>query len=100
MTLPFRRSTATVKPAFADDALQTASAITGGIVIIFFLRLLMLIEVPSWRAKLVSPVGADEERWETVLVVTGLRFRQYSALSGPSARTSRNRLRSSLVGRP
>lgn len=64
-----------MKPAFADGALQTASAITDGIVIIFFLTLLMLIEVPSWRAKLVSPVGADEERWETVLVVTGLRFR-------------------------
>lgn len=75
MTLPFRRSTATVKPAFADDALQTASAITGGIVIIFFLTLLMLIEVPSWRAKLVSLVGTDEQRWETALVVTGLRFR-------------------------
>lgn len=75
MTLPFRRSTATVKPAFADDALQTASAITGGIVIFFFLTLLMLIEVPSWRARLVSPVGADEERWETALAVTGLRFR-------------------------
>lgn len=63
--------------AFADDALQTASAITGGIVIIFFLTLLMLIEVPSWRAKLVSLVGTDEQRWETALAVTSLRFRQY-----------------------
>ena len=75
VTLPFRRSTATVKPAFADGALQTASAITGGIVIIFFLTLLTLIEVPSWRAKLVLLVRNGEERWETALVVTGLRFR-------------------------
>ena len=64
-----------MKPAFADGALQTASAITDGIVIIFFLTLLMLIEVPSWRAKLVLLVRNGEERWETALVVTGLRFR-------------------------
>ncbi len=73
----------------AGKALQSASSYffsafsmawntVAGLVLIFFLVLLMLIEGADWRAKLRTIVGPSSGReWEEAAIAIGQRFRRY-----------------------
>lgn len=48
-----------------------------GLVVVFFLVLLMLIEAPAWRTKLASLDGGGGSRWDEAVAMIGRRFRKY-----------------------
>lgn len=65
--------------AYAGGLLRNLVALVTGLVLVFFLVLLMLIEAPVWRAKLAC-LSRDPERrrsWDEAVAAIGQRFRQY-----------------------
>ena len=66
---------------FALGTLNSAWQIVSTIVLIFFFVLLMLIEAPSWRAKLGSAFGSSrKEAWLDSISAISQRFRLYLVL--------------------
>ncbi|MGF1549675.1 MAG: AI-2E family transporter [Sphingomonadaceae bacterium] len=63
---------------FALEALGTAAAVIGGIVLILFLILLMFTEADRWRRKLAAITGFRIERgWVAAADTIGERFRAF-----------------------
>lgn len=64
--------------SYLASALQMAGQALAGIVLIFFLVLLMLIEGADWRAKLAAGFGGREKgKWEDAAKAVGQQFRRY-----------------------
>lgn len=64
--------------SFATSVLKGATATAAGLVLVFFLVLLMLAEAPTWHAKLASLSGRGREReWQDAIEAIGQRFRRY-----------------------
>jgi AI-2 transport protein TqsA len=61
---------------YATAIVRSAGAILSGIVLIFFLTLLVLTEVDDWRAKTAAAFG-DGRRWAESAEAVGQRFRRY-----------------------
>ncbi len=62
----------------ASTILNSATTTLGGLVLIFFLTLLMLMEAPRWQAKLVSIIGDGSDRnWSSSLDIIAARLRRY-----------------------
>jgi AI-2 transport protein TqsA len=67
--------------AFALGTLNSAWQIVSTIILIFFFVLLMLIEAPTWRAKLGSAFGSSrKEAWLDSVSAVAQRFRLYLVL--------------------
>lgn len=62
--------------SYAATALNMASHTLASVVLILFLVLLMLIEAPSWRAKLAS-IDPENNKWERSASIVGSQFRRY-----------------------
>ena len=66
---------------FALGIVNSAWQTLANLVLIFFFVLLMLIETPTWRAKLRSAFGPDrEEAWLDSIAASAQRFRLYLIL--------------------
>jgi AI-2 transport protein TqsA len=67
--------------AFALGTLNSAWQIISTVILIFFFVLLMLIEAPTWRAKLGSAFGSSrKEEWLDSVSAIAQRFRLYLVL--------------------
>lgn len=63
---------------YADTILSSAATIALGLVLIFFFVLLMLLEAPTWRAKLSALTSGDDDLgWSAAVTAIGQRFRWY-----------------------
>jgi AI-2 transport protein TqsA len=62
---------------FASTILTTAGSILGGAVLVFFLTLLMLIERPRWRKKVLAVTGSGGDRGLDPFAVVAERVRAY-----------------------
>lgn len=62
---------------FATSVLRGATATAAGLVLVFFLVLLMLAEAPTWHGKLVSLSEPGERKWDEAVEAIGQRFRRY-----------------------
>lgn len=69
----FVRTLATYVGGFIRATLSTIA----GVVLIFFLVLLMLIEARTWHAKLTNLGASGERRWDEAIAAIGQRFRRY-----------------------
>lgn len=63
--------------SYAASVFNMAWETVAGLVLVFFLILLMLIEAPEWRAKLVTAAGGNAGKWEEAAVAIGQRFRRF-----------------------
>lgn len=64
---------------YAASLLSAFTSLVSGVVLIFFLTLLMLVEAPTWHAKLAS-LSRDRGRhdgWDDAVTAIGQRFRTY-----------------------
>jgi AI-2 transport protein TqsA len=64
----------------ATTVLSSAVALLSGVVFIFFLTLLMLIEAPRWRAKLAALLEGSDAEWFATLDLIARRLRRYLLL--------------------
>lgn len=63
---------------YSQTVLLTATSFMGGLTLIFFLVLLMLVEGPSWRDKVLNAFGRSKaEGWENAVAVMAKSFRWY-----------------------
>lgn len=62
--------------SYSMAILQNITSTVSGLVLVFFLVLLMLVEAPTWNAKL-AVISGSGERWEKAAKAIGQRFRQY-----------------------
>lgn len=62
--------------SYSMAILRNITSTVSGLVLVFFLVLLMLVEAPIWNAKL-AVISGSGERWEKAAKAIGQRFRQY-----------------------
>lgn len=64
--------------SYAQTILTSAATVAAGVVLIFFFTLLMLLEAPTWGAKLKTITrDHDETRWSRSVTAIAQRFRWY-----------------------
>lgn len=63
---------------YGRTVLTATAGVVGGLVLIFFLVLLMLVEGPVWREKIKNAVGSENgTRWNDAFATIAKRFRRF-----------------------